>query len=107
MSTTPPNTYLVTVEASAGGPDEKLRARLGTIAAFRLGRLDARTGHYPVAGGAFDMLDCLDGKFLWEMSDAELEARPPTRIDFEVVAVDPVARPATPGTVKVIVRVPR
>lgn len=102
-----PNTYVVTVEGDWSGPDAHLRERFATIAAFRLASLDRRLDHYPVAGGAFDMLDNLEGKYLWERTDAEMEASPPTRIDFEVVSVDPVARPAAPGVVRVTVRVPQ
>ena len=99
-------TYQVALLEEPGGPDAALRERLARVAAFRLASLDRRQGHYPVVGGAFDMLDGLEGKFLWEMTDEELEASPPSRIDFEVVAVDPVERPATPGDIRVTVRVP-
>ncbi len=104
---TQPYTYVVTVVEEAGGPGAALRERLATIATFRLQSLDRRTGHYPVVGGYFDMLDSLEGKFLWEMSDAELEQKPPSRIDFEVLSVDPAERSATPSEVRVSVRVPR
>ncbi len=107
MSPSEPNTYVVTVDAEPDGPDAALRSRLARIAAFRLGRLETKTGHYPAVGGTFDMLDCLEGKFLWEMTDEELSQRPPTRIDFEVLDVVPAARPATPSEVRVRVRVPR
>ncbi len=101
-----PHTYHVTIPEEPGGPDEALRRRFEAIAAFRLQSLDRRTGHYPVPGGAFDMLDCLEGKFLWEMTDEELEARPPSRIDFEVLSVEPLERPKVPSDVRVTVRVP-
>ncbi|HWH97210.1 MAG TPA: hypothetical protein VNS80_02485 [Pseudolysinimonas sp.] len=39
------------------------------------------------------------------MTDADLEATPPTLVDFEVVDVDPVA-PAGSGPVAVTVRIP-
>ncbi len=102
-----PHTYLVTVVAEQGGPEEEMRERLAVIAAFRLQSLDRRTGQYPVVGGWFDMLDSLEGKFLWEMSDEELERKPPVRIDFELLSVDPAERPLTPTEVRVSVRVPR
>jgi hypothetical protein len=100
------NTYRVTVMEEEGGPEPALRERLATVAAFRLGRLDEKQGHYPVVDGWFDMLDGFEGKFLWEMTDEELEASPPSRIDFEVVAVDPPERPAVPSEIRVTVRVP-
>lgn len=101
------NTYLVSLPAEADGPEETLRTRFEVIAAFRLGSLERRTGHYPEVGGAFDMLDCLEGKYLWEMSDQEIADRPPTRIDFEVVSVEPATKPPTPSEVRVVVRLPR
>lgn len=104
----PENTYIVSVEPVPveDGPDAPMLERLATIAAFRLGSLERRTGHYPVPGALFDMLDCLDGKFLWEMTDEELEADPPTRVDFEVVSVEPAERPPQPSEVRVVVRLP-
>ena len=99
-------TYRVVLLEEPGGPDAVLRDRLAQVAAYRLASLDRRQGHYPVVGGAFDMLDGFVGKFLWEMTDDELATTPPSRIDFEVVAVDPVERPTTPGEIRVTVRVP-
>lgn len=101
-----PHDYIVTVESGPEGPDAKLAERFAVIAAFRLRSLDRRLGHYPEASAWFDMLDGLEGKYLWEMSDAEVAENPPTRIDFEVLSVDPVVPPTEPGVVRVTVRVP-
>lgn len=102
----PENTYVVTVEPGPDGPEPALLERLALIAAYRLEGLEDRDGHYPVAGGTFDMLDNLTGRFLWEMSDEELATNPPTRVDFEIVEVDPVERPQQNSQVRVRVRVP-
>lgn len=99
------NTYEVTVAETDGGPDAALRERLARVAAYRLETLAERHDHHPQAGGAFDMLDHLDGPFFWERTDEEMVDNPPSRVDFDVLAVDPVARPATPGTVRVTVRI--
>ncbi|MFO0663960.1 MAG: hypothetical protein U0174_08415 [Polyangiaceae bacterium] len=101
-----PHRYVVTVRSEEGGPEPQLLERFSTIAAFRLGRLDAREGHYPKVGGFFDMLDNLSGPYLWERSDEQMANEPPTRIDFEVLEVDPPEPPATPSDIRVLVRVP-
>jgi hypothetical protein len=67
--------------------------------------LERRTGHYPQVGGEFDMLDHFEGRFLWERSDEEMVDDPPSRVDYEVLAVDPLAPPTAPGVVKVQVRI--
>ena len=100
-----PNQYIVEMLEQPGGPDAALRARLAVVLAFRLTRLEVNEGHYPKAGGEVDMLDNFNGPYLWEMSDADLEANPPSRVDFEIVDVDPAEPPAAPGTVKVSARV--
>lgn len=99
------NTYQVIVVETTNGPDAAMRERLAQCAAFRLSRLEQRQGHYPRRGGEFDMLDHFEGRFLWERSDEELVDEPPSRVDYEVVAVDPEQPPATPGLVKVMVRI--
>lgn len=50
-------------------------------------------------------MDAFEGPYVWEMSDAEFEATPPTLVDVEVIEVDP-AEPAGSGTVTVAVRIP-
>ena len=52
------------------------------------------------------MLDHFEGPYFWDRAEADLETDPPTRVDFEVVSVDPAERPTEPGTTKVTVRVP-
>ena len=99
------NTYEVTIADTAGGPDAAMRQRLATCAAYRLASLDRRTGHYPEAGGEFDMLDNLSGPFFWERSQEQLANEPPSRVDYEVVSVDPPTRPEVAQTVRVAVRV--
>lgn len=98
--------YVVTVAEEEEGPEAALRERLATVAAHRLATLEEREGHYPEAGGSFDMLDHLDGPFFWERTDEEMVDDPPTRVDFEVVDVEPAAAPAAPQQVRVTVRVP-
>ncbi|MBX3287559.1 MAG: hypothetical protein KF703_19590 [Actinobacteria bacterium] len=99
------HTFEVTVEAMEEGPEEALRDRWATCAARRLSRLEEADGAYPEAGGWFDILDTFEGPFLWELSDAELEANPPSSVEFEVVSVDPPEPPGE-GVVRVTVRVP-
>lgn len=99
------HTYEVTVAETPDGPDAAMRQRLATCAAFRLGSLERRTGHYPQAGGAFDMLDNFNGPFLWERSDEQIADDPPSRVDYEVVSVDPPSTPSSPRAVRVTVRV--
>lgn len=97
--------YTVEVLAEEGGPEPELRARFATVIARRFQQLDDQKGVYPKAGDAFDFMDAFEGPFVWEMTDAEFEATPPTRVDFEVVSVDPV-EPAGSGPVAVAVRIP-
>lgn len=97
--------YTVDVAAEDGGPEPELRERFATVIAYRLGQLADRDGVYPKAGDAYDFMDAFEGRFIWEMTDADLEATPPTLVDFEVVAVDP-AEPAGSGPVAVSVRIP-
>lgn len=99
-------TYQVTVVETEGGPDAALRERLAVCAVYRLETLEERDGHYPRAGGEFDMLDHLRGPFFWERTDEEMENDPPSRVDYEVVAVDPVEPPPAGGVVRVTVRLP-
>jgi hypothetical protein len=99
------NTYDVTIPETPGGPDAAMRERLATCAAYRLETLEDRDGHYPQAGGAFDMLDHFSGPFFWDRSDEEMVNDPPSRVDYEVIAVDPPAAPSTSQTVRVTVRV--
>jgi hypothetical protein len=97
--------YTVDVLAEDGGPEPELRERFATIIAYRLAQLEEQDGTYPKAGDSFDFLDAFEGKFVWEMTDAEFEATPPTRVDFDVLGVEP-AEPADSGPVAVTVRIP-
>lgn len=99
------NTFQVTVLETEGGPDAAMRERLARCAAYRLESLAKRRGSVPVVGGCFDMLDHFEGPFFWERSDAEMVDNPPSRVDYEVVAVDPPTPPAGGGTMRVTVRV--
>lgn len=99
------NTYEVTVSDMDGGPDAAMRARLATCAAYRLETLEDRNGHYPQPGGEFDMLDHYSGPFFWERSDEELATDPPSRVDYEVISVEPAIKPAEPQTIRVQVRI--
>ncbi len=100
------NEYLVEMEDQGPeGPAAPLRERFATCARFRLRQLERRAGHYPRAGGALDIMDGFEGKFVWEATNAELEAHPMSIIDLEVVSVDPPFRPDTHTTVRVVARV--
>lgn len=100
------HTYEVTVEAGEDGPPPELVERWAKVATYRLEVLEEREGHYPAVGGSFDMLDNLEGKFFWEMTDEELEANPPTAVYFDIVSVDPAEPPTDDAPVKVTVSVP-
>jgi hypothetical protein len=97
--------YTVELPAEDDGPEPALRERFATVIARRFQQLEEQKGIYPKAGDAFDFLDAFEGKFVWEMTDAEFEATPPTMVDFEVLAVEPV-EPAGSGPVAVTVRIP-
>jgi hypothetical protein len=97
--------YTVDVLAEDGGPEPELRERFATIIAHRFTQLEDQKGVYPTAGEAHDFMDAFEGKFVWEMSDAEFEATPPTLVDFEILEVDPV-EPTGSGPVAVAVRIP-
>lgn len=97
--------YTVQVLAEDGGPEPELRERFATVIARRFQKLEDQKGVYPKAGDAFDFMDAFEGKFIWEMTDDDLEATPPSLVDFEVVEVDPV-EPAGSGPVAVTVRIP-
>lgn len=97
--------YTVELPPEDGGPEPELRERFATVIAYRLGQLEEQKGVYPKAGDAFDFMDAFEGKFIWEMTDDDLEATPPSLVDFEVVEVDPV-EPAGSGKVAVTARIP-
>lgn len=99
-----PNTYSVTIPETPEGPDAATRERLAQVAAFRLRRLEERDGHYPQSGEAFDMLDHFSGRFFWERTDEEMVNDPPSRVEYEVLTVDPPDMPEVPGNVSVTVR---
>lgn len=101
----PAHQYTVDVAAEEGGPEPELRERFATVIARRFQQLEEQKGVYPKAGDAFDFLDAFEGKFGWEMTDAEFEATPPTMVGFEVLSVDPV-EPAGSAPVAVTVRIP-
>ena len=100
------HTYEVTVAEQEEGPEPELRERWAKVAAYRLATLEEREGHYPEVGGNFDMLDNFEGPFFWERTDEELEADPPSSVQFEITAVDPAEPPAAPQVVTVTVIVP-
>lgn len=96
--------FTVEFEEQDGGPEPALRERFAVVAAYRLVQLENEGRPYPVAGGAFDIMDAFEGPYVWEMTDAQFEATPPTLIDLEIVSVDPAE--ATPdGPVRVVARV--
>jgi hypothetical protein len=97
--------YTVELPAEDGGPEPALRDRFATVISRRFTQLEEQKGVYPKAGDAFDFLGAFEGKFVWEMTDAEFEATPPTMVAFEVLSVDPV-EPAGSGPVAVTVRIP-
>ena len=98
-----PQTYEVQIEPTADGPEPELLERFVVCATRRLAKLEPTEG-YPVAGRGFDIMDAFEGPYIWQMTDAELEATPPTRVDLEVVSVDPVEPPADGRTVTVVAR---
>ena len=95
----------VTFLAEEGGPEPHLVERFNTALTYRLELLDERDGAYPKAGDSSYFLDGFEGPFAWELSDAELEANPPTGVYYDIVSVDPV-EPAGSGRVTVTARVP-
>ena len=97
--------FSVEFEEQEGGPEPALRDRFGVVASRRLGKLEEDGNAYPKAGDAFDFMDAFEGPYVWEMTDAQFEATPPTLIGVEVVSVDP-AVDAGSGAVKVVARVP-
>ena len=96
--------FSVEFEQQDGGPEPALRERFAVCASRRLGILEGDGRPYPKAGDAFDIMDAFEGPYVWEMTDAQFEATPPTLIDLEVVSVDPETD-AGDGVVKVIARV--
>lgn len=101
-----PHTYRVEVAEEEGGPEPELRERWAICVARRFRVLEEDGAPYPEAGGEVDILDNLEGKFIWEVTDEEFEADPPTGVAFEILGVDPVTAPTEPGPVTVRVRVP-
>jgi hypothetical protein len=97
--------FTVVFEEQDGGPEPALRERFSVIASRRLGKLEAEGRSYPAAGEEFDIMDAFEGPYIWEMTDAQLEATPPTLIGVEIVSVDPV-QDAGSGPVRVVARVP-
>ena len=51
------------------------------------------------------MLDNSSGPFFRERSQEQIANEPPSRVDYEVVSVDPPMRPAAAQVVRVAVRV--
>lgn len=97
--------YVAEIAEEEGGPGPELRDRFAVVVARRFQQLEEQEGVYPTAGDSFDFLDAFEGPFVWEMTDADLEATPPTLVDFEVLEVDPT-EPAGSGVVNVRVRIP-
>jgi len=97
--------YVVDLLEEDGGPEPALRDRFAVVVAYRLHQLQEQKGVYPKAGDAYDFMDAFEGPYVWEMTDAQFEATPPTLVDFEVLEVDP-AEPAGSGVVHVTVRIP-
>jgi hypothetical protein len=97
--------YVVDLPEEDGGPEPELRERFAVIIARHLSQLEAESGSYPKVGDEFDFDDTFEGKYVWEMTDAEYEATPPTSVQFEVLAVDP-PEPTGSGTVAVTARIP-
>lgn len=95
--------FTVEFEKQDDGPEPGLRERFGVVASRRLKVLEEDGNAYPKAGDSFDFMDAFDGPYIWEMTDAEFEATPPSLIGAEVVSVDPV-EPAD-GPVRVVARV--
>jgi hypothetical protein len=96
--------FTVEFETQDDGPEPALRDRFGVVASRRLGKLEEDGTAYPKAGDAFDFMDAFEGPYVWEMTDAQFEATPPSLIGCEVVSVDP-AEPAADGPVHVVARV--
>jgi hypothetical protein len=97
--------FTVEFEEQDGGPEPELRERFAVAASRRLGKLEGQGRPYPAAGDTFDILDAFSGPFVWEMTDEQLEATPPSSVDLEVVSVDPPAD-AGSGPVHVVARIP-
>lgn len=97
--------FVARIVEEEGGPEPELRDRFAVVVGYRLGQLEDQQGVYPKAGDRYDFMDAFEGPYVWEMTDAEFEATPPTLVDFEVVDVDP-AEPAESGTVRVTARIP-
>lgn len=96
--------FTVEFPEQEGGPEPALRERFGVCASRRLGLLEADGRPYPKAGEAFDVMDAFEGPYVWEMTDAQLEATPPSLIDVEVVSVEPEVD-AGSGPVRIVARV--
>lgn len=98
------HTFQVEVAEQEGGPEPELRERFSVCASRRLGKLEATGRPYPKPGDTFDILDAFGGPYVWEMTDEQLAATPPTQVDLEVVSVEPEAD-AGDGPVRVTARV--
>ena len=94
--------YAVDLVEEDGGPEPGLRERFTVVITRRFSQLEEQFGTYPKVGDTFDFMDAFAGPYVWEMTDAEFEATPPTLVGFEVLAVEP----AGSGPVAVTVRIP-
>jgi hypothetical protein len=96
--------FTVEFEEQEDGPEPALRERFAVAASRRLGLLEKDGTPYPKAGGDFDIMDAFEGPYVWEMTDAQFEATPPSLIGCEIVSVDPVEA-AADGPVMVVARI--
>lgn len=97
--------YEYVVDLDPAGIEPPLVERFGVIIQRRFEQLEEQRGEYPTVGGAYDFMDAFEGPYVWEMTDAEFEATPPTLVAFDVLEVDPV-QPAGSGRVHVKVAIP-
>ena len=97
--------YEYVVDLDPEGIEPPLHERFTVIIQRRLEQLEEQQGSYPRAGVPFDFMDAFEGPYVWEMTDAQFEATPPTLVDVEVLEVDPT-EPAGGGAVRVKVAIP-
>ena len=84
-----PHRYVVEIVADPEVPEEH-RARFKVCLERRLAKL-AERGKVPEAGQTADILDNFAGKYVWEMTPAELEQTPPSSVELEIRSLEPLA----------------